>query len=405
MKRKLFLSLAVAFLFSIFVVPNVFASDVTDESSLKTCLSGNDAVCKLTKPIQASNYILVNRAVTIDLNGNTISFDDKNFGVLVYSNVTLKNGTIISTGTKSDYSAITVGNNGKATLEKMNVQGNNGYAIDLFKDGNNTVTVDKDSVITGNGKNAVIYSFGESNHNTINVYGKVEITNSNGKEFAAINTSYKDNNITDINVYNGANINGGILQMASGNLTIYGGNITGPTGITMTKGNLVVKGGSISGTGDYKEFSPTSDFKVNSDGSAIYIEPTVEMNVEIDGGSFTSKNSSAISAPSNNNTNLDISIINGIFKGNEKFGDVIVNDKESFIYGGTFGNNNLNEEYLVDGLVQNENGTVVDPTKVTVTPENNPKNPNTSDTIIYSVIAIAISALGLTFVLRKLHNN
>ena len=405
MKRKLFLSLAVAFLFSIFVVPNVFASDVTDEPSLTSCLKGNDAVCKLTQPITTSNYILVNRTVTIDLNENTITFNNNNFGLLVYSNVTLKNGTIISNGSSNNIAAVTIANGGNATLEKMNVQGNGGYAIDLFKDGNNTVTVDKDSVITGNGNNAVIYSFGASNHNTINVYGKVEITNSNGKEFAAINTSYKDNNITDINVYNGANINGGILQMASGNLTIYGGNITGPTGITMTKGNLVVKGGSISGTGDYKEFSPTSDFKVNSDGSAIYIEPTAKMNVEIDSGSFTSKNSSAISAPSNNNTNLDISIINGIFKGNEKFGDVIVNNKESFIYGGTFGNNNLNEEYLVDGLVQNENGTVVDPTKVTVTPENNPKNPNTSDTIIYSVIAIVISALGLTFVLRKLHNN
>ncbi len=32
------------------------------------------------------------------------------------------------------------------------------------------------------------------------------------------------------------------------------------------------------------------------------------------------------------------------------------------------------------------------------------KNPNTADTIIYSVIAVIISALGLTFVYKKLHN-
>ncbi len=34
----------------------------------------------------------------------------------------------------------------------------------------------------------------------------------------------------------------------------------------------------------------------------------------------------------------------------------------------------------------------------------NTKNPNTSDTIIYSVIAITISAIGLAFTYKKLHN-
>ena len=37
--------------------------------------------------------------------------------------------------------------------------------------------------------------------------------------------------------------------------------------------------------------------------------------------------------------------------------------------------------------------------------KDNTKNPNTSDTIIYSVIAITISAIGLVFTYKKLHNN
>ena len=55
---------------------------------------------------------------------------------------------------------------------------------------------------------------------------------------------------------------------------------------------------------------------------------------------------------------------------------------------------------ILDDEKSSQTSSTIDEQKSTT----DAKNPNTADTIIYSVIAVIISALGLTFVYKKLHN-
>ena len=413
MKKKFVLA-SLMFTFIMCIIPNVHAYDansITSLADLKSCLGSgsSEPVCTLTGDITSEGYIPVNRDVTIDLNSHKITISgDSNyqyFGLYIANkNVIIKNGTITSENVTAPSFPFTITlNNSNLKLEKVKVSGQDKALPINLNNGTNSLYVDAQSEISST-NNAAITNYSKNGTSTINIYGKVSETGT----YSGIDGA-KEAQETIINVYNGANISStkgaGILERGNGTVNVYGGNISGFSGIITVEGNLNVTGGNIKGTGNGNpEVFPSADGSVKDNGSAIFVLPDANKNVNVDikGGTLTSENNYALSAPGDNK-NLDISISGGVFNGSSEKGAVEVNGKVSFISGGEF--NSDITEYLSEGVIQNENGTVVDPTKVTVTPENNPKNPNTSDSIIYSVIAIVISALGLTFVLRKLHNN
>ena len=413
MKKKFVLA-SLMFAFIMCIMPNVYAASpdsITSLEDLTSCLGkgSSEPVCTLTGDITSKGYIPVNRDVTINLNNHKITISGSEncqyFGLYIANkNVIIKNGTITSESVAENPFPSTISLiNSSLKLENVKVSGQEkAVPINLY-DGTNSLYVDSQSEISST-NNAAIVNYSDEGTSTINVYGKVSETGTYSGIDGA-NTAQE----TIINVYNGANISStkgaGILERGNGTVNVYGGNISGFSGIITVEGNLNVTGGNIKGTGNgTPETTPGADGSVKDNGSAIFVSPDPDKNLKVDikGGTLTSENNYALSAPGNNK-NLDISISGGVFNGSSEKGAVEVNGKVSFISGGKF--NSDITEYLSEGVIQNENGTVVDPTKVAVTPENNTKNPNTSDSIIYSVIAIVISALGLTFALRKLHNN
>ncbi len=367
-KIKLFVFTICAILISVI---GVNAQEVSNDTDLQSCLRSSDSVCTLSGNItSSSNFISVssNIAKTIDFANHNITFSNSTFGLLVYTNVTLKNGTLESSTGATDTAPLTIANGSTVNLESMNVHGSNGYAINLFNAGNNTVNVDKNTVVTSDGNNAAIYAMGNGNTNTINVYGQVKNNcTSTEKEFAAINSSWQSTGIVNINIYDGAIVDGkngpGILQMSNGTITIESGSITGKTGIVMTKGNLVVNGGNITGTGEDQIFTASSEGHVYDNGAAVYVEPTAAMDVNITGGDLVSENSYAFSAPATNaaNDNLTISISDGKFTGNK--GALEIKEEKTrdpFITGGQFsGMNSTHKDYLVPGYEYLDNGLVV----------------------------------------------
>ncbi len=415
MKKKFVLA-SLMFVFGMFIMPNVHAASpdsIADIQELKDCLKSKEQpVCTLEDDITSNDYISISRDVTIDLNNHKITFSGSgnliNLGLYLFnSNVTLKNGTITSEDVSTSYefpSTITL-NNSNLKLEKVKVSGQEKAVPINLAGKTNSLNVDAQSEISST-NNSAIANYSTDGIGTINIYGKVSETGTYSGIDGA-NTAKE----TIINVYNGANISStqgaGILERGNGTVNVYGGNISGFSGIIMVDGNLNVTGGNIKGTGNGNPtVTPGADGSVKDNGSAVFISPDPDENVKVDikGGTLTSENNYALSAPGDNE-NLDISISGGVFNGNSEKGAVEVNGKVSFISGGEF--NSDITEYLSEGVTQNENGKVVDPSSVKPAekaPEQNDdtKNPDTSDINVSMLISlIALSGLGFGFAIKK----
>ena len=134
----------------------------------------------------------------------------------------------------------------------------------------------------------------------------------------------------------------------SGTLTIEGSTITGTTGIVLKGATLVVKDGSkIQGTGENKVpdgyYTGTIGGEgFNDTGDALYVESGYNdrpIVVDVQGGIFKSKNASAV-------------------RFFQKEGEQTTHERTIEISGGTFSSDV--SAFLVAGMVQNENGTVVE---------------------------------------------
>lgn len=229
-----------------------------------------------------------------------------------------------------------------------------------------------------------------------------------------------------------------IYMPAQGKLNISGGTING--GIALRMGDVNISGGTINATtGDL------DDPKVNYNYSgrvffadALYVlagsytqgsDNSVKLNIT--GGTFNSENGKgsaiAIYDLGKVEQEADISISgNAVLKTNatvrnaydvlslkdigvtapaEGYGEKS-GKTTTTISGGTF-IGGLEDQYIPEGMVLGADGKLFTPkTEETSSTEAKAeeKNPNTADAIIYSVIAVVISALGLTFAFKKLHN-
>ena len=300
------------------------------------------------------------KEMTVDFNTHTITINGTatKFGILVYGNATLKNGSIISNVSESGgskASAIVLGSVAHLTLENMKVESTTGYGINA-QAGTTSLTVDKDSEVKASVA-ATIIGHGASAHHTFNISGTVI----NTQTYSALEGQYQAGDV-NINIYEGANVvsskGAGILHMCPGNVLMDNGSVTGNTAIIMTKGNLDVTGGIVKGTGNYQEFKGSADYQVFDNGAAIYIEPVDTVKVTITGGRLQSDKSYALSAPANEDTNKDkltLSISDGNFKGS--LGSISLTGLTKFVTGGTFADN-INADFISEGSGESESGKV-----------------------------------------------
>ena len=232
-----------------------------------TAASDGDTI-KLLANVEASNYTEIRKALTIDFNGCTMTSTDGGFDV--YSNLTLKNGTLnaLKWGAWVQSGAKLV------VAEDMTI---------------NTTSTD------GNKGGITVQNSGSE----VTVYGKVKAAG--GAAISGIGNA-SDGGVI-INIEEGAEVTCtnpdglGVYYPNTAKLNIKGGTITGASGVYVKSGAVSVTGGKIVATGakvDYQYYGNGG----HSTGEALVIDkcnyPGGDPTVSITGGTFTSTNAKAV---------------------------------------------------------------------------------------------------------------
>ncbi len=353
MKKKMILS-SILFLFSMFMIPNVYADEsVTDEDTLNQAISSG-GIITIGEEIQAEEIIAIDSVstpITIDLNGKTISREEGN---CVF---TIKNSNV----TFIDSS------NGAGKIDKQD--GSTIYVMD-----NSTVTIKSGTY------NGGIVVWGSNPK--LNIEGGTITTDGFAVAGNGANTTESTIKITGGNLT--SNESAAIYQPQTGTLTISNGNIKGKIGIVARGGQIFITGGNITATGSGT--IRVGDAKVNGDyaqvplGTAIVVDNTEEnyskATVKTTGGNFKTESDTPVVSMGKDATEIKIGA------------------------GATF-DKKVDPIYLENGLVQNENGEVVSPTSI----KDDTKNPDTSDANLYLLLTIiALSSCGIAYTFKKRFN-
>lgn len=271
-----------------------------------TAAADGDTI-KLLANVEASNYTEIRKALTIDFNGCTMTSTDGGFDV--YSNLTLKNGTLntLKWGAWVQSGAKLV------VAEDMTI---------------NTTSTD------GNKGGITVQNSGSE----VTVYGKVMAAG--GAAISGIGNA-SDGGVI-INIEEGAEVTCtnpdglGVYYPNTAKLNIKGGTITGASGVYVKSGAVSITGGKIVATGakvDYQYYGNGG----HSTGEALVIDkcnyPGGNPTVSITGGTFTSTNAKAV----------------GSYVGNGAAEPVT-----AFVSGGTFSTDV--KEYLAEGKILQKNG-------------------------------------------------
>lgn len=201
-----------------------WALDVTDEESLRTALSGVEQNLTLTQDIALTSTLEINRAVTLDLNGYTISADGfRAIHVTTGANVLI---------TSDKPSAITVSGSIADNSSVIRLGKNEGDPINI------SLTIDENITIYTD-KCYGISVFGNATTETLVVKGTISTTDvpaisgngSAGYDGTTITIEPTARIITTNEV--------AIYHPQSGTLTVHG-TVQGAGGIEMKAGSLVV---------------------------------------------------------------------------------------------------------------------------------------------------------------------
>lgn len=369
MKKKLLFLVAALALF----VPSVMAAEVTDATSLKTCLT-DGGTCKVTKEVDASaeDRLVITKDVNLDLNGNTLKALLEVQGSTLTITSSTTGGKLVG-NSPSGKSAIAV-DGGKLVLESGTISNENAYGV-YCKNGATAIVnggeiTSKSSALAGNNTTGVMHF--EVNGGTLTAGRGMSI--------------YMPNQVS-LKVTDGT-LNGGI-SVRMGTITISGGTINAAKG-SYVDGTLdemkkeyasdniwlpdafAVLGGSYPNTEDGNDLNVTitgGTFNVdNKLGSAIVVYDlgVVEqkMNVTIKGGTFVTNST-------------DREVYNafafkdlGVTEPKKGYGEK-TNVVTTTITGGTFSTDVA--EYLPNIYVSEKEGTnyVVKENKVLVTEDKN----------------------------------
>ncbi len=226
----------------------------------------NGQTIVMQKDTAISAYIDVNTPVTLDLGGNTLSASSNNGLLDVYSELTIKNGTV-----QSDHRwAVYVENGAEFTLEADATLISNATREDFPSENAGYTTL---TVVGG----------------TAHIYGTVTCVNT-----SAVAGNGSGGNTANIYVYAGAVITSeneiALYMPSAGTLTISGGTITGKTAVYIKSGTTTISGGEFNSTSSEKNDYNYWGSGGNSTGDAIVIDacgyPGGNPKVSITGGEF-----------------------------------------------------------------------------------------------------------------------
>ena len=360
--KRLFLT---TLLLAVILVPTKTAAlefeEVKDAEALISAVEKGKNI-KLTSDIlNVDKTLLINKEITVDLNGNNISFTKNNSFEVIGGNLTLTGKGIVKEEVPY-YGAVML--RGSANKEDINYS---------------TLTVEKDVTLEGwspifinqlNGANKVKDSYGV----TVNLYGTLNgVADSTGDRGHGIyvngNIQHKEN-YPIINIYEGAIINtpgDGIYAAGFAKWNIDGAKITGGTGIGAKSGIFNLKNVIIKATDPYMDPKYWEN-GIYSNGAAIQIESNNgyagAIEISIDGGKYESVNAYAIhhylaskNGESVNNSLENLTIKNGTFIGGKDNTAIDVVDGEKMVItGGTYSSSvakYITEEYIESKVENN----------------------------------------------------
>ena len=290
--KRLFLT---TLLLVVILVPTKTAAlefeEVKDDEALISAIEAGKSIKLTDNILNVDKTLLINKEITVDLNGKNVSFTNKNHFEVVGGNL-----TITGKGTVKEenpyYGAVML--RGSANKDDINYS---------------TLTVEKDVTLEGwspifinqlNGANKVKDSYGV----TVNLYGTLNgVADSTGDRGHGIyvngNIQHKEN-CPIINIYEGAKITtpgDGIYAAGYAKWNIEGATITGGLGLGIKAGIFNLKNVTLIATDSYKEAEGYGN-GINSTGAAIQIESNNgyagAIDITIDKGSYTSNHGYAI---------------------------------------------------------------------------------------------------------------
>ncbi len=202
----------------------VWATNVSTENSLRNAIQ-DGADIRLTADISVLSHLTVSGAVTIDLNGHTLSGNTTVttstssftciFIISSDGNLTLKNGTLAdsdnSATSNTDHSAGGIVNRGTLTVENVTFKNLKGYEGGAIRNNEGATMTFKNSTVSG--CTATFNGGGIYNCGT-----------------ATIESGTVDNNQS----YDG----GGIWNVAGGKLTVIGGSVSGNSTTALGSGGF-----------------------------------------------------------------------------------------------------------------------------------------------------------------------
>ena len=246
--------------------------------------------------------------VTLDLGGKTVSRDGSVLDI--YGDVTIKNGTIKTTGTETG--AVWMNQTAKLTVEKdvtINPTENSSFAIGYYKDCTAAEVTFKGTITGGNGitMNGLIKDTGTKNKLTVDG-AKITVSGQGIYQAGYSETALSVNNST----------------------------ISGSTGIEVRAGKLNVTNSTISGSGEFKCVPNGNGGTTDGAGIAIAQHTTkLPIEVTISGGEISGTRAIYESNPQNNDkdsiSKVKLSVTGGKFSG-----PVYSEDIKGFITGGHF---------------------------------------------------------------------
>ena len=389
-------TLAFALLFAITVKVSAAETVVKTETELRDCVAAagtteaTKAVCKVTADIELTDRITIESGEYVEvilgegLGAFKISVKD-GYDVSVMFNV--KNGVLELTGPGGIFAPKT--------------------ALQLFvsETGKKAeVVVGENVEVSSEGMETVgIYGKGAK----LDVYGTVKNASTDKAAISGNGTAKYAGTV--INIYEGAVVTSektlAIYHPQTGELNVYGGEITGTTGIEMRAGNLTVKGGTIVGTAVPTTTKENGNGSTTTGAGIAIVQHTTELDLSavVEGGTVkgytalyhnnTENNSDAAAAK------VSLNVTGGTFEATNEGTNAIYSDaKENFITGGEF-KGAVDEKFVSEDLETK----VID--GVTYIGESIPKNPETGDNVVTYILIGLMSLVAFGYVSNKLRKN
>jgi uncharacterized repeat protein (TIGR02543 family) len=262
--------------------------------------AGAGDTVKLLDDVTVDSYVEIEKSLTIDLAGNTLSRNGNALLNPMGEGVTLTVEDSVGGGKISSKYPVYVEGGASFTLESGILESGVDGGSAIYAVGSGTITING-GTLTSTGVSAFTIAVFDTcslvvNNGTVNAAGADSVAIAdNGNAGNAVTMTINGGTITsqsDIAIY----------KPGAGTLTLNGGTITGGTGVYVKSGKLVVPEDStvkVTANGDKAAYEHSGNGALST-GEAIVIEncnyPGGAPEAEIAGGTFTSENNAAVTS-------------------------------------------------------------------------------------------------------------